>query len=1007
MRVVPGTSLLALVAATAFGAAVSVNGTCQVGVCASPDVLASQTSSSTSFNFAVTLPNTDQYRIVGTINASGTSSEVSIVSPFTVVYMGNASGTASAADVVNLDVLQNFTLGFILRHSTESAEGGFGGALAAGSNVQIQLVIGGQALPVIGPFPSPASFSFKSQSYTLSPPANPVLFDVRHIFTFGAGSGVGATIYNALTPGSTLGDGSDSTAPTACDASSSGDSSCQAFVCETGAGGTLPIFRAGPKPQDSSTGDACNLVAFDGSGGTLPILYPSGPSGGDSGPPVVVFDGCSEVACDGSGGTLPILYPAGPAGGGGNGVTLIADSTGGSTLPIFRTPGVSAQASSGSNPGFPIEIVTPLRSIASSYSATASCPASTPNCWITIPVASGAIAAGSRTAITALINLQNLQPGVYTANVAITLSPTVGESPSILLTVPVTLALGPAGPHLVLSQTGLQFQAAAGVTSLRAQSISVLNAGTGTLDFTAAASTLSGNWLSVSPASGRATASSTGQVSIQANPAGLAPGNYSGLVEFSSTDAVNGNQLVEVTLTVPVANSDASISSSGLIFVTAAGSNPVSQSIEVSNPSNQTLTVNPSLSYASGSGWLTVTSAASTITSALPLEQTFNVNAAGLAPGVYLGSLDNHIVETNTDHLVQVLLVVKGPSCTPKQLLPVITNLEGGFQRSAGIPVPIAARVVDNCGTPLTSGAVLAYFPGGDASVSLNEIGPGQWSGTWLPHSIATAGPATAGIVATSFSPALYGSSGVLGKLAANPTVPLISPGGIVSAASLTAGAQAAGGLISIFGSNLATGLTAANAAPFPTAINKTSLLLGGVALPLQVVSPGQINAVVPYDGPTAAPQQMIVQQDGAYALPETVVVAAAQPAVFTLDQSGQGAGAIMVVKPNGTQFLNSPSAPASAGDALVIYCTGLGGVTPAIAAGTAAPSTLTQTVNPVTATVGGLPAQVFFAGLTPGFVGLYQVNAFVPSGVASGVNVPVVLSAAGAQSVPVTVAIQ
>jgi uncharacterized protein (TIGR03437 family) len=116
-----------------------------------------------------------------------------------------------------------------------------------------------------------------------------------------------------------------------------------------------------------------------------------------------------------------------------------------------------------------------------------------------------------------------------------------------------------------------------------------------------------------------------------------------------------------------------------------------------------------------------------------------------------------------------------------------------------------------------------------------------------------------------------------------------------------------------------------------------------------------------------------------------------------------------VVVKANGTQFVNTASAPASAGDALTIYCAGLGAVNPPVADGTAAPLTqpFAQTVDPVTVTVGGEPAQVLFTGLAPGFAGLYQVNVVVPSGIAPGTSVPVVITAGGFPSPPVTVAIQ
>jgi len=68
---------------------------------------------------------------------------------------------------------------------------------------------------------------------------------------------------------------------------------------------------------------------------------------------------------------------------------------------------------------------------------------------------------------------------------------------------------------------------------------------------------------------------------------------------------------------------------------------------------------------------------------------------------------------------------------------------------------------------------------------------------------------------------------------------------------------------------------------------------------------------------------------------------------------------------------------------------------------------TLSYTDNAVTVTVGGFDAHVTFAGLAPGYVGLHQGNAIVPSGVSAGPSVPVVVTAAGASRAPVTVAIR
>ena len=141
--------------------------------------------------------------------------------------------------------------------------------------------------------------------------------------------------------------------------------------------------------------------------------------------------------------------------------------------------------------------------------------------------------------------------------------------------------------------------------------------------------------------------------------------------------------------------------------------------------------------------------------------------------------------------------------------------------------------------------------------------------------------------------------------------------------------------------------------------------------------------------------------------MPEPVTVAAAQPAVFTLNQSGQGQGQVFVATAT-TQVLADGSNPAKSGDVVIIWCAGLGAVNPSAVAGSAAPSSPpATTVDTVAVSIGGVNAQVQFAGLVPGFTGLYQINAVVPAGVTPGNDVPVVLSVSGQDSPLVTMAVQ
>jgi len=315
---------------------------------------------------------------------------------------------------------------------------------------------------------------------------------------------------------------------------------------------------------------------------------------------------------------------------------------------------------------------------------------------------------------------------------------------------------------------------------------------------------------------------------------------------------------------------------------------------------------------------------------------------------------------------------------------------------------------VDDCGSPMGPGTVDASFSNGDPELSLVSLGGGTWSGTWEPRYTAAVASVVITVQAQSSEPALTGTVQISGTLNPNQSAPAISAGGAVSAASFAANAPLApGGFTSIFGSNFAAGPNSAGSLPLATTLGGTQVVVAGELLPLLFSGPSQINAILPYGVASNATLQLIVQQNLAYSLPEPVIIAPAQPAVFTQAQTGTGIGVIVVVKPDGTQFEANSSHPASAGDALVIYCAGLGAVNPLVADGSAGPtSPLAHTSNTVTVTIGDKPAKVLFAGLAPGFAGLYQVNAIVPQGITAAPNVPVIITAGGLASPPVTVPI-
>ena len=136
--------------------------------------------------------------------------------------------------------------------------------------------------------------------------------------------------------------------------------------------------------------------------------------------------------------------------------------------------------------------------------------------------------------------------------------------------------------------------------------------------------------------------------------------------------------------------------------------------------------------------------------------------------------------------------------------------------------------------------------------------------------------------------------------------------------------------------------------------------------------------------------------------VPLTVNIGKAQPGIYA---AGNGQGIIIGFP--GYQLIDAAH-PATAGDTAIIYCTGLGATSAAVATGQPAPfDQLAKAVVPVTVTVGGVNAAVSFAGLTPGSVGLYQVNIQIPAGVAAGAAVPVVITQGAIDSNQATIAVK
>jgi minor extracellular serine protease Vpr len=182
--------------------------------------------------------------------------------------------------------------------------------------------------------------------------------------------------------------------------------------------------------------------------------------------------------------------------------------------------------------------------------------------------------------------------------------------------------------------------------------------------------------------------------------------------------------------------------------------------------------------------------------------------------------------------------------------------------------------------------------------------------------------------------------------------------------------------------------------------------------MPLVHAFPLQVDAQVPWELAGQAQAQLAIVTDDLNGNTVGVPLAPFSPGLYAASGNGAGQGAILI---NGTTTLAAPAnsqyngQPAQRGvDYIDIFATGLGPVTNQPATGAAAPATpLAETTKTVTVTIGGVPATVTFAGLAPGWVGLYQVNVQVPANAPVSNAVPVALSVGGVAANQVTIAVE
>jgi uncharacterized protein (TIGR03437 family) len=269
------------------------------------------------------------------------------------------------------------------------------------------------------------------------------------------------------------------------------------------------------------------------------------------------------------------------------------------------------------------------------------------------------------------------------------------------------------------------------------------------------------------------------------------------------------------------------------------------------------------------------------------------------------------------------------------------------------------------------------------ASLNVNLTGSGPWSVTVLPANqstawlTATAATGTASQQVTMQASAaglpagVYNATLLIQAADAAPQfleVPVVftvgssgaTIGGVSNGASFQP-AFAPGMILSAFGTQLAPSTQVAAGLPLPVSLAGVSASVNGMAAPLYFVSPGQINIQVPYE--TGVGTAVLGVNNNGKVASFTFPVSAAAPGMFT--------------DPNRPGTL-VPYSTGKRGDTLLAFITGEGLVSSLLATG-ASPfigtplSLLPQPLLPVAVTVGGVPAQIAFAGIPPGLAGVLR----------------------------------
>jgi uncharacterized protein (TIGR03437 family) len=502
------------------------------------------------------------------------------------------------------------------------------------------------------------------------------------------------------------------------------------------------------------------------------------------------------------------------------------------------------------------------------------------------------------------------------------------------------------------------------------------------------------SWIVPSVGAERACSSRPGvcnPLQFALNTSALPAGTVTGIVTVSDPNAIDAPQTITITVQI-------------------GGGLPGSLDVSVAPGTTRDLSffansqLGSTVKTTDGGPWLSLSlDGSGSFRFPLPYRVHF-APTAGMGPGTYQASITTAGSSFAPDNktIPVTMRVTTQPIAQPS-----VDRLR--VRLAQGAPVSTTAITLTNLGQS-TSGQTSLHVQDAKTSgaawitttpYSLGGLIPDGAIVTIDPKGLAP-GTYSDGVVFSSNAVAYAGAQGDKTSLTVPVDLEIVSPGppvmdfqGVLDNATFVPGdAVAPGDIVAVKGQQLSM-LAPANGAapPLSTQVADTQVLLNGGPIPLFFTSYGQINCQIPTDAPIGTSTLQVKRTDGQVSNLVTVDIAPRAPRLLL---GGVGLYGTVTNQdlsrpmPDGS-FPGVATHPAKPGDTLTLYAIGLGPTSPFVATGQAAPSseplarlTTTPTVN-FGGGIGGAIVNPLFAGLSPFFAGLYQVNVTIPQDVPKG----------------------